>query len=333
MSKLYASINTSLVDPELEAKVDLEVNTEPTQVDVPKDLYAAISVTAPISVDAKAASTEGQTFAPVAPNRLYTQVIPEKPAILAQERIFVYVPKVAPNIAGIAKFKSEHFIVSNGEVLLRQSYLTQLILSNLIALDIILVVPVLPATGVENRIYFVPASSTVCNGYVWDITTSTWLSLGTIELNLSNYYTKSQVDTLLDEIDLTTYYNKTQVNSLLSSLNENFANYYTKLQVDQFMENISYELQNYYDKATIDNMLASVSVDLSNYYTKSEIENLLASVTVDLSNYYTKTQVQTLINNIAENRALYVFSNYASANNAGLLDGQYALIVTETIEV
>lgn len=47
MNKLYASIETDLVDPDLEAKIDTEVQAEPQFQDVPNDLYAAITTNAP----------------------------------------------------------------------------------------------------------------------------------------------------------------------------------------------------------------------------------------------------------------------------------------------
>lgn len=59
MNKLYSSIKTELVDPEVEI-------TQP----------------------------EVEQYAQSSPNKVYTQIVPEKPNILAEERIFVYVPKV-----------------------------------------------------------------------------------------------------------------------------------------------------------------------------------------------------------------------------------------------
>jgi len=59
-------------------------------------------------------------------NKLYTQIVPEKPSILAEERVFVYVPKVTSNAAGIAKFLPEQFTVINGQVSIKLIYETKI---------------------------------------------------------------------------------------------------------------------------------------------------------------------------------------------------------------
>ena len=55
-------------------------------------------------------------------NIFQNRVQPVKPAILEEERVFVYVPKASANTPGIASFKSDDFTVSsNGEVELKWS--------------------------------------------------------------------------------------------------------------------------------------------------------------------------------------------------------------------
>jgi len=52
-------------------------------------------------------------------NIFQQQITPRKPRVLAQERIFVYVPKASNTTAGIASFEQRDFAVNNGQVTLR----------------------------------------------------------------------------------------------------------------------------------------------------------------------------------------------------------------------
>lgn len=52
-------------------------------------------------------------------NIFQQQVTPEKPKVLAEERIYVYLPTAGENKKGIASFKSKDFVAPNGEVSLR----------------------------------------------------------------------------------------------------------------------------------------------------------------------------------------------------------------------
>jgi len=96
MDKLYTSINSNLQTTDENAA------------------YAT-----PVITD------EGGAFA--VPQRIYTAIVPEKPAVLAEERIFVYVPKVTYDSAGIAKFAPTQFTILNGEVSLNQNYFVEMI--------------------------------------------------------------------------------------------------------------------------------------------------------------------------------------------------------------
>lgn len=328
MDKLYSSIKTDLVDPELEAKVAPEGTAEPQFMDTPKDLYAAITIAQPENAEVEVTQQEVEQYAQSSPNKVYAEIIPEKPNILAEERIFVYVPKVGFNSPGIAKFAAEHFNIVGGEVSLKNSYLTNLIISSLLKLNLILVVTELPSVGLANRIYLVPVDGATCNGYVWS---EAWISLGNIALNLSDYYTKAQIDSLLSNINLADYYTKTQVDSLFDLFQIDLSAYYTKTQVNLLLDALEAELTNYYTIAQIDSLLDAVTVDLSGYYTKAEIDNMFATVTVDLSAYYTKAQVEALIAGVVSDN-LQVYSNYAEANASNVQEGDYAFIVTETFE-
>lgn len=198
--KLYTSIKTELTDPALESKINIDTSAEPQLADVSTDLYAAISTTAPEAAAQSEATTEEQTFSQTVSNRLYTQIIPEKPSVLAEERIFVYVPKVTNNRAGIARFLTEQFNIVDGEVSIKSSYLNNIILGSLLTLELVLIVTELPSVGIANKIYLVPNSTAASTGYIWNVSTNTWLTLGVIELNLTEYYTKAQIDELLNTV-------------------------------------------------------------------------------------------------------------------------------------
>lgn len=82
------------------------------------------------------------------------------------------------------------------------------------------------------------------------------------DVDLSDYYTKSETDNLLDDKSDIGHTHSQYVTSSTSSLYY----YYTKTQVDQ----IESEL-----RAAIDEAAAGGDVDLSNYYTKYQTDNLL----------------------------------------------------------
>ena len=74
--------------------------------------------------------------------------------------------------------------------------------------DVFTVVSALPASGTEGIMYLVPSSSdpTKLDGYIWEIVDDTttpptygWKQpvVGQAQIDLSNYYTKTEVDTLL----------------------------------------------------------------------------------------------------------------------------------------
>ena len=49
----------------------------------------------------------------MANNILQSRLEPEKPKIISQERIYVYVPKATDNKAGIASYDTDYFRVNN----------------------------------------------------------------------------------------------------------------------------------------------------------------------------------------------------------------------------
>lgn len=85
----------------------------------------------------------------------------------------------------------------------------------------ILVVDQLPITGESNVIYLVPSENPKVKNekdeFIW--TNNKWEQIGSTAIDLSNYYTKAEVNQLLANIDLSDYYTKSQIDSLLRNLN------------------------------------------------------------------------------------------------------------------
>lgn len=224
MNKLYGSIQTDLIDQELETKIEPETTVEPTFQDIPENLYAAITSNIPeATVDVEAEVSESKTYSYSVPHRLYTLLVPEKPAVLAEERIYVYVPKVSPGVAGIARFAQQQFNVLQGEVSLNQTYLAELLASHTIRPELIIVVNPLPAVGLANHIYLVPLDVTTCAGYIWNIATQTWISIGTVSLDMTNYFTKNETQALITE----------ELNNIMTIINNIQSGIFSLIQVGE----------------------------------------------------------------------------------------------------
>ena len=157
---------------------------------------------------------------------------------------------------------------------------------------------------------------------------------------------KSLIDNA--EVDLSDYYTKSQVDTKLSNVNVDLSNYYTKAQTTdklndkldksvwdeafEFNEDGSLKVKvNLYGDGEISaygsGSTANTEINLDNYYTKSEIDNKLDNIEctggtaeVDLSNYYTKAQVNTKLGGYAESShthsdyslTSHTHSNYAT---------------------
>ena len=128
------------------------------------------------------------------------------------------------------------------------------------------------------------------------------------EVDLSDYYTKSQVDAKLSNVDLSNYYTKAQTTEKLNDkLDKSVWD-----EAFEFNEDGSLKVKvNLYGDGEISaygsGSTANTEINLDNYYTKSEIDNKLDNIEctggtaeVDLSNYYTKAQVNTKLGGYSE---------------------------------
>lgn len=90
-------------------------------------IYSTIATSLPtISAEVNVATPEVQPIAQAEPTNLYAEIVPEKPSILAEERVFVYIPKVTSASLGIAKFTASQFNIVNGEVSLKPAFVEEL---------------------------------------------------------------------------------------------------------------------------------------------------------------------------------------------------------------
>lgn len=82
------------------------------------------------------------------------------------------------------------------------------ILSGAIDVGIYVIVEELPTTGDSNKIYLVPKDG---GGFVeWHYHDGEWDTIGELEIDLSNYYTKSETDTNFLKKNNTTAYTPAQ---------------------------------------------------------------------------------------------------------------------------
>ena len=126
------------------------------------------------------------------------------------------------------------------------------------------VVQELPATGDAHTLYFVPSADpqtqNIYDEYLY--TNNDWEQVGSTSVDMSDYYTKTQVDTLLDE-KVSDYYNKTQVDTLLDDKVEIVE--ITQAEYDALSE----EEKN---NGKIYSITDAVIADINNYYTKTEAD-------------------------------------------------------------
>ena len=118
------------------------------------------------------------------------------------------------------------------------------------------------------------------------------------------FYTKEQIDTMLEGVSGDNYYTKSEIDTKLTSKanTSDLSAVATSGSYNDLSDkpNIP-DINNLYTKAQTDELLIS-KADSSKVYTKTEVDNLISGGgTVDLTNYYTKTEVDNLLSNIGVN--------------------------------
>ena len=167
----------------------------------------------------------------------------------------------------------------------------------------------LPSTGENGIIYLVPNGDDTFTEWVWLEDEERFEKLG-YDVDLSDYYTKTQVDTALAAKQNTLTFDNTPT--------ENSTNPVTSGGIYNALQNVQPDLSNYYDKDEIDDAHLTISAalnelhdekqDLLNFdnsptqnstnpVTSGGVYDALQNVQPDLSNYYNKTEVDTALAN------------------------------------
>lgn len=176
------------------------------------------------------------------------------------------------------------------------------------------VLEALPETGQCNIFYVIPSVDEVNTHdlYIWAANKGTFEKVGTTKADLTNYYNKQEVDSLINSIDV------------------DFTGYATEDWVQAAIKNI--DLSGYAEKASLAKVATSGSYDdlankpqlfdgdynsLKNQPAIPSIEGLatedyvdeaianIKSPETDLSNYYNKEEVETLVENIEHPKQTY----------------------------
>ena len=149
-------------------------------------------------------------------------------------------------------------------------------------------------------------------------------------VDLSDYYTKDEVDNLIQnvEVDLTGYATEDYVKEAIDAIPEvDLEDYATEKYVDDAVAAIvipsttGLATEKYVDDAIANLDIPEAEVDLSNYYTKAEVDEAIASidipdVEVDLSGYYTKEEVDNKVG-VLESGITSNTAKIATIENAG----------------
>lgn len=135
-------------------------------------------------------------------------------------------------------------------------------------------------------------------------------NLLTTKANISDVYTKSEVDAAIENIevnvDLTDYYTKSEIDHVIENIEigeVDLSNYYTKSEVDAAIENIEIGETDLTGYATEDWVREQGYItehqSLADYYTKSEVDAAISNieVDVDLTGYATETYVDAAVEN------------------------------------
>ena len=174
------------------------------------------------------------------------------------------------------------------------------------------VVQTLPATGEAGKIYLVANSGTTPNIYdEYIYVNNAFEKIGTTEMDLSNYYTKTQTDTLLGaKADQSTTYTKTEVDTALGN-KANSSDVYTKTQVDTALGN---------------------KANSSDVYSKSEVNTALAGKQ-DAIDANHKLDADLIDNSTSDNKTYETGSGAPTTSTVGSVGELYVDKSTGTVYV
>lgn len=105
------------------------------------------------------------------------------------------------------------------------------------------------------------------------------------------------INTLPYSVDINNLWTKVNEIDTKASKEPDLSNYYTKSQIDTKLADIpkNVDLSNYYNKSEVDGKL-STKADLEKVYTKDQVDSLVNNKSVDLSDYYNRSQIDTKMN-------------------------------------
>lgn len=122
-----------------------------------------------------------------------------------------------------------------------------------------------------------------------------------VGIDMSDYYTKSEVDAALEnvEVDLTDYYTKGEVDKKIEGID--LSDYYTKSEVDKAIADV--DLSNYYTKPQVDALIPSLDgyaktadiPDVSGFITEEALTDFVTLADVEKQGYQTAEDVETAI--------------------------------------
>ena len=139
-----------------------------------------------------------------------------------------------------------------------------------------------------------------------------------VEVDMTDYYTKEDADLMFCSKSDT--YTKAQIDSKDKILNNKFGSYYTKSEVEELVNNG--DLSNYYTKDEVNDIVDNIQIggsgeiELTNYYTKAESDNKFSkktdvytksevypkgevyNKTEITNNFYSKSQIDDIVDNI-----------------------------------
>ena len=136
-------------------------------------------------------------------------------------------------------------------------------------------VDALPTENIsETTVYLVPNEGSGTNArdeYIY--VNGGWEMLGTIETDLSGYYTSAQVDELIAAVngDIGAVYTKTQIDEMVATLNASIA--------------LKANAADVYTKAEVDSAVGAVDAKFANYSTTEQMNSAIGVVDAKFADY------------------------------------------------